>query len=126
MNLSQTSGFENWNKEMIEKIGKRILTLRKAKGLSREDLAFEIGISHQQLFKYEIGENRITVDRLIMIAEVLNLKIINFFPVDDVGGKIGLPTLSNNEDYKLLEHLSELKKLSGEELISRIIQLIIK
>ncbi len=125
MTLSHTSGFDNWNKEMIEKVGKRILILRKSKGLSREDLAFEIGISHQQLFKYEIGENRITVDRLIMIAEVLNLKIINFFPVDDVGEKIGLPTLKNNDDYRLLEHLAKLKKLSAEDLVTKLMELVI-
>jgi len=112
--------------ELIEKIGKRIYALRKKRGISREDLAFRIGVCPQQLFKYEIGENRITVDRLVLVALALDLKIINFFPVDDVGEKIGLPTLVNNEDYQLLEHLAKLKKLSGEELVSKLIGLIIK
>lgn len=117
---------DNWNREMIEKIGKRILVLRKKKGLSREELAFRIGVCPQQLFKYEIGENRITVDRLILVALALELKIINFFPVDDVGEKIGLPTLTNNEDYKLLEHLAKLKKLSGEELVEKLIRIVLQ
>lgn len=117
---------DNWNREMIEKIGKRILVLRKKKGLSREELAFRIGVCPQQLFKYEIGENRITVDRLILVALALDLKIISFFSVDDVGEKIGLPTLENNEDYRLLEHLAKLKKLSGEDLIGKLVSLVIE
>ena len=113
------------NKELIEKIGKRICILRKKKGFSRERLAFKIGICHQQLFKYEVGENRITVDRLIAIAEALNTKIINFFPLDDVGEKIGIPTLNDNTDYRLLGHLFKLKKLSGEDLAIKFIELLV-
>ncbi len=109
---------------MIEKIGKRILILRKKKGLSREELAFRIGVCPQQLFKYEIGENRITVDRLILVALALDLKIINFFSVDDVGTRVGLPTLEDQEDYQILEHLARLKNLSGEELAKRFIRLL--
>lgn len=111
---------------MIEKIGKRIFLLRKKKGMSREDLAFRIGVCPQQLFKYEIGENRITVDRLILVALALDLKIISFFSVDDVGEKIGLPTLENNEDYRLLEHLAKLKKLSGEEMVEKMIRVFLE
>jgi transcriptional regulator with XRE-family HTH domain len=112
--------------ELIEKIGKRIFLLRKKRGMSREDLAFKIGVCTQQLFKYEIGENRITVDRLILVALALDLKIINFFPVDDVGEKIGLPTLTNNEDYKFLEHFAKLKNFSGEDILKRLMELITK
>lgn len=112
------------NKELIEKIGKRICILRKKKGFSRERLAFKIGICHQQLFKYEVGENRITVDRLILIAEALNTKIINFFPRDDVGERIGIPALKDR-DYLLLEHLVKLKALSVEEVVANFIRLLV-
>jgi transcriptional regulator with XRE-family HTH domain len=68
------------DKELIKKIGRQIFNLRQSKGLSREELAFRIGICQQQLFKYEMGLNRITVDRLINIAEALDAEIINFWP----------------------------------------------
>ena len=71
------------NKDLIEEIGKRIAILRKEKSISREYLASKIGISHQQLFKYEVGENRITADKLVLIAGALKLKIVNFFPNED-------------------------------------------
>ena len=115
------------NQETIEKIGKRICVLRKNKGLSREELAFRVGISHQQLFKYEIGENRITVDRLIAIALALDLKIINFFPANEFGKKIsGSSTFQNEKEIKLISQFSKFKKLSSEDLALKLLELFTK
>ena len=113
-------------KEIVEKIGKRIELLRKKSGITREDLALRIGISHQQLFKYEIGENRITADKLIMIAEILELKIVNFFPIEDVGEELGVPLLENNKDYDLVKNFVKLKKSSLEEILIELVKLIAK
>ncbi len=112
------------NQEMIEKIGKRICTLRKSKGLSREELAFRIGMSHQQIFKYEIGESRITVDRLIAIALALDLKIINFFPINEFDKRIsGSSTFQNKKEIKLASQFSKFKKLSSEDLALKLLEL---
>jgi len=124
MDLSYTSDGKELNKEMIKKIGRRILIFRQVNGLSREELAFKIGVCPQQLFKYEMGQNRITVDRLITIAEVLNLKMINFFLIEDLGKKVGMPFL-DDKDCEILEHLTQLRKLSGEELIDRFVKMLI-
>ncbi|NBV06807.1 MAG: XRE family transcriptional regulator [Proteobacteria bacterium] len=110
--------------KIIEKIGRRISLLREKRGMSIEELAFGIGISNQLLFDHEIGRIRIAADVLIRIAEVLNLKIINFFPIEDVGEKIGMPFL-DYQDCEILEHLSQLRKLSGEELIDRFVKMLI-
>jgi transcriptional regulator with XRE-family HTH domain len=96
------------DRKIIEKMGRRISVLREKRGMSIEELAFGIGVSNQLLFDHEIGRRRITVDVLIRIAEVLNLKIINFFPIEDVGEKIGMPFL-HDKDCEILEHLSQLK-----------------
>lgn len=52
-------------------IGAKIHERRVARGMSRMDLAGRIGVTHQQLAKYENGKNRITVTRLLMIAAAL-------------------------------------------------------
>jgi transcriptional regulator with XRE-family HTH domain len=126
MDLLHPSDCRNTNREMVEKIGKRICELRRSKGLSREELALKLGISSQQLFKYEVGENRITVDRLVAVAEALELKIINFFLVDDLGEGVGLPVLNCDEDYQILESCARLKELSGIEVFKRIMGLVAK
>lgn len=92
--------------------------------MSIEELAFGIGISQQQLFEYEIGKSKITVDRLVRIAEVLDLKMIHFFPIEDFGKKIGMPFL-DVRDYEILEHLVRFRTLSGEEMIEKFVKLVI-
>lgn len=62
------------------KIGQHIYRIRVAKGLSRQDLAGKLGITHQQLQKYEHGVNRISVSRLADIAAALEVNIHHFLP----------------------------------------------
>ena len=52
-------------------IGARIRTIRMAARLSLEALAGRLGVSPQQLHKYETGGTRITVVRLIAVADAL-------------------------------------------------------
>ena len=60
-------------------IGGRIFETRIQRGLSREELAKEIKVTHQQLHKYEKGINRISAGRLAMISNALNKPIDYFF-----------------------------------------------
>lgn len=56
-------------------IGKRVMMRRRERGLSQAALAERLGISFQQLQKYEQGHNRITVSRLAKIASELGVPI---------------------------------------------------
>lgn len=60
-------------------IGLKVAELRIASGLSREQLASHIGVTHQQLQKYEKGTNRITLGRMVEIAHALGEPIEYFF-----------------------------------------------
>ena len=60
-------------------IGRRIRQFRKAKGLSQAQLARVLGISFQQVQKYESGQNRIGAGRLWAIATVLDTPVATFF-----------------------------------------------
>jgi len=65
-------------KEVDSFIGKKIYNLRLGKGMSRQQLAEIIDVTHQQLQKYEKGTNRISVGRLAMIAKALG-KTVDYF-----------------------------------------------
>ena len=66
--------------EEIDKfIGGKIYSLRLAKGLSRQQLSEAIGVTHQQLQKYEKGKNRISVGRLVLIAKALERDVEYFY-----------------------------------------------
>ncbi len=60
-------------------IGRKISQLRLAQGLARQDLANLVGVTHQQLHKYERGINRISAGRLVTIAQALNISVGYFF-----------------------------------------------
>lgn len=53
------------------KTGIVLQRLRKRAGISQETLAERVGVSAQQIQKYEKGQNRVSVGRLFDIAEVL-------------------------------------------------------
>lgn len=59
-------------------VGERIREQRISLGLSRMQLAAKIDVTHQQLQKYEKGDNRVSAGRLYLIAEALN-KPLNYF-----------------------------------------------
>ena len=60
-------------------IGSRIALLRTANGLSQSQLAEALGISFQQVQKYEAGKNRIGAGRLQAIADRLSVPVSTFF-----------------------------------------------
>ncbi|MDA0902564.1 MAG: helix-turn-helix transcriptional regulator, partial [Proteobacteria bacterium] len=57
------------NQEITKLIGQRIAILRANQNMSQTKLASKIGVSFQQVQKYESGLNRLSVDRLIAISK---------------------------------------------------------
>ena len=60
-------------------VGKRIRTRRLLLGMSLETLATALGLTYQQVGKYELGTNRVSALRLFAIAEILGVPISYFF-----------------------------------------------
>src|SRR5215475_6401421 len=66
-----------------EQVGLRIRRARIASKLSQEELAGRIGVSCQQLQKYEVASNRVSVARLIDIADALKINVARLLRDDD-------------------------------------------
>src|SRR5438270_2624513 len=60
-------------------VGHRIRIERLARGLSQTALANQLGVTFQQVQKYEKGVNRVGAGRLTKIAEVLGIEVGTFF-----------------------------------------------
>ena len=56
-------------------VGSRIRLLRKGSQMSQADLAEQLGVTFQQVQKYEKGMNRIGAGRLTKIAAVLGMPV---------------------------------------------------
>jgi transcriptional regulator with XRE-family HTH domain len=61
-------------------IGARIKVLRDTVGMSQATLATAIGVSFQQVQKYEKGKTRVSVSTLQSLAEALGVQSVAFFP----------------------------------------------
>ena len=60
------------------KVGIKITERRISMGMSLQQLSDKIGVSHQQLQKYEKGTNRISIGRMVVICRALKKKISYF------------------------------------------------
>jgi len=69
-------------------VGSRVRLRRTMLGMSQEKLGEHLGITFQQIQKYEKGANRIGASRLQEIARVLNTPV-SFFFEDAPGGAGG-------------------------------------
>jgi transcriptional regulator with XRE-family HTH domain len=70
-------------------VGSRVRLRRMLLGMSQEKLGEQLGLTFQQVQKYEKGVNRIGASRLFDMARVLGVPVQFFF--DEVPGDPGLP-----------------------------------
>jgi transcriptional regulator with XRE-family HTH domain len=61
------------------KLGQRVRTRRLEIGMSQERLAELLGVTFQQVQKYEKGVNRIAASRLYDISSALDMPVARFF-----------------------------------------------
>jgi transcriptional regulator with XRE-family HTH domain len=94
MSRARTSLQVDVDRRVAQKIHERRVHL----GLSRQALAASIGLTYQQLHKYETGENRVTIGRLAEIARVLEVPLAFF--LDET---IGTSAPTRRRDRRLLE-----------------------
>ena len=62
--------------------GQLLKEARKARGLTQMELSEKIGVSYQQVQKYENDVDRISVDRLKQIARAVGVPVSTFFSAD--------------------------------------------
>jgi transcriptional regulator with XRE-family HTH domain len=101
-------------------VGQRIRFRRQSLGLSQAKLGQRLGISFQQVQKYERGGNRVSASMLYEIAGVLGVSVAYFFdglPPPGAGASLAL-TLADErrvayaaspEGVRLLERFSQFR-----------------
>src|SRR5436305_13608074 len=93
-------------------VGERVKMRRIMVGLSQGQLGEKLGITFQQIQKYEKGANRIGASRLYRTELILEVPVSNFFE--------GLPATNGRGDKGAIpDHLVE---LMGTALGQRLVQ----
>lgn len=66
-------------------VGKNLQNIRVLRGVSQGELGSRVGVTFQQIQKYEKGVNRISASKLVEMANVLDVAIADLF--DGVAAK---------------------------------------
>jgi transcriptional regulator with XRE-family HTH domain len=97
-------------KEYDKKLGQKIKRLRLERGLSRNDVAPQMDVTHQQMQKYENGTNRITCSRLAQLSFIFNVSISDILEGLNMETDMGRPR-AQLETFKVISRISDPKKL---------------
>jgi transcriptional regulator with XRE-family HTH domain len=102
-------------------VGKRLRLRRTVLGVSQEKLAEILGITFQQVQKYEKGVNRIGSSRLFDIAKALNVPVGFFFDeyTEEVVGGVAIAA----EDEAEFEHEGNAKNRETMALVKAYYQI---
>ena len=93
-------------------IGERIAALRAAQGLSQTVLGQALGVSFQQVQKYEKGRNRVGAGRLQAIADILRVPVETFFGDHAKLGEDGTASSTFLSDPKVMELVLAFTRIS--------------
>ncbi len=88
-------------------VGERIKLRRKLLGLSQQQMAKKLGLTFQQIQKYEKGLNRVGASRLWDISRVLNVSMDFFFSDMEKDVEIQSPMMLSVQDAEHEKMLHE-------------------
>jgi transcriptional regulator with XRE-family HTH domain len=107
-------------------VGEAIRAHRLLARMSQNDLARKIGVTFQQVQKYEKGTNRVGAGRLPQIAEVLGIPVGALFK--DHAGAVSVPVklITDTAAVRMLTAYADIKDSSIRRNLSELVDRIAK
>ena len=96
-------------------VGRRVRLRRTLVGMSQEKLGEAVGLTFQQIQKYERGANRIGSSRLYQFCQVLDVPVSFFF--DDMPSEIAGAAPGLNENPQEKYETDQLSRRESLELV---------
>ncbi|WP_292052820.1 MULTISPECIES: helix-turn-helix domain-containing protein [unclassified Brevundimonas] len=102
-------------------VGRAVAQRRQHQGLSQSALAQQLGISFQQVQKYEAGQNRLSAGRLFQLSQILNCPVGAFFPSSERDEPLpGSHRVYSMEARQLVRSFNRIEDRALRRSISRI------
>lgn len=110
-------------------IGHRIKSLRRSVGLSQANLGSALGVTFQQVQKYESGRSRIAADKLHQIAQTMGVDINYFYETKSNGSslekRVNPPLATTSAEEKIFkEAFDRIKDPRARYLLSELARVI--
>ena len=112
--------------EIDKFIGNKIASLRLSKGFSRKQLSEAVGITGQQLSKYEKGKNRVSIGRLILLSKALGEKVSYFYEGLETEVTYQIPIDQEQMRREVIRNVMLLNNLEHQNAINKLIRLLLK
>jgi len=114
------------NIKTSREIGEKIKRKRRELGMTQEELAVKLGVTYQQIQRYESGANKLNVENLQVIAGVMGTPVSYFFEDrnkerHNVSEEL-IPFLPG-EEGRLLGHFRKIRKRDYRNLVLQIARL---
>ena len=107
-------------------VGRNVRIWRMTRGMSQAELASRLGVTFQQVQKYEVGGNRIGTGRLVKVAAILGVPVATLFQgVEGMQHAASLLALiADPRSFRLARAFSEIEdgaeRLSIVKLVEKI------
>lgn len=91
-------------------VGARIRAFRKQAKVSQEALAKAMGVSFQQVQKYENGTNRVSASRMVRATALLGVSVSDLLPSDEKGADLApcIAVMGRPRGVELIQALAKL------------------
>lgn len=106
-------------------VGERIRRRRAELGMTQHDLAVMLGISYQQVQKYETGANRVSAGRLYTLSRRLGCSVGYFFDGLEGADAVAVPIehgAANRTTIELARNFSRLPSGNVKGAISTLVR----
>lgn len=117
-----TSKKPRYSTEVDALVGRNIRMFRQIRHMSQEKLAEALGLTFQQVQKYEKGTNRVSAGRLFEIADILGVGITDLFHGAE------LPEGDNTEMRRIIKVAMEFDAMPShlQDMVRRIMRAVVK
>jgi transcriptional regulator with XRE-family HTH domain len=105
-------------------VGLRVRAARLSQDMSQEALADALGITFQQVQKYEKGVNRVAVSRLVQVADVLGKPVTWFTPTSDEPNADETEALEQMARGDIRALLNTFARIDDPEIRKRVVALV--
>ena len=118
--------------EQDRAVGPRLKALRKAAKLTQEGLANALGVSYQQVQKYEKGSSRMSGGRLRQAASLLGVSLQDLVgeadPMEAAGFAEGASPgyEAGGDTAELLRHFGSIRDQKDRDMLLRLAKLLAK
>ena len=101
--------------------GRRVSTLRKARGFTQSELGELLGLDQTAIASYEVGRRRIPLSLLAPLAQALRISVAELVEEETPGGKRG-PTPKLQRQIEQVGQLTKSKQKFVSEMLDTVLQ----